>query len=209
MRRITPSASPGALRATIALTASLMLAACGSSATTTTATTTKVSPTTLNASGANGATTSAASSPATTNAPGKLAACDLVTKAEAEAVVGVPVDPGVQSTNASSCEYFPVDPVSAGATTGVTIQIADAAAFAKAKGSGPVLKAKVTPIAGLGDDAFSIVIPTASGTTFSQQLEVLKGARSVVITVGKKGASDDDIASLEKSLATKIVPRLP
>jgi hypothetical protein len=212
MRRNTTSSR--VLSATVALTASLALAACGSSTPTTAATTTVASLTSTSASAAAGATTTAAASATTTKATsptsGKVpAACDLVTKAEAEAVLGVAVDPGTKSEDGSSCEYFPVDPFSAGATTGVTVQTDDAAAFNHAKGSGPALQATVTPVSGLGNDAFLFLIKTASGTTFSQQLQVLKGSNSIVVTVRKKGASDDDVATLEKSVAAKVLPRLP
>lgn len=209
-----------ALGVSLSLAAMVALGACSSSSTSVKDVTTN--PTGASTAGSTSGTsavvpsggtpTSSGATPTTKpKSAGPIVACNLVTKAEAEAALGVAVDPGVLSEDSSSCEYFPVDPLSAGSITGVVIQIEDVEGFNQAKGSGPVLHAVITPVIGLGDDAFLLAIPNADGSTsiLGTQLHVLKGSTGVVVSVRKKGSTDADMAALEKSLAAVILPRLP
>ena len=210
------------LGTSVAVMLAALLAACGSSTSDkTTASSPTAGSTATGASAAPGATTPISSAPNSTasgavgTTPVKSASpvstCDLVTQAEAAAALGFPVNPGKPSEDGSSCTYNPVDTNSAGDFTFVTIQTEEAADFTNAKGSGPVLKSVITPVAGIGKDAFFMTIPNADGSPsiLGTHLHLLKGSNAVDLTIFKKGASEGDIATLEKSMAALIVGRLP
>lgn len=145
-----------ARRATPALAALLLVAACGA---------TNAAPTTAPAQG-NGSGPSAAD------------LCALVTQAEMGTALGNGVSAGVPSgVNAPSCSWQPA----AGSGVGATI----AATSPDSVGQIPyglqnMPSPHVTSVPGVGDTAF--FASAATGTT--AELDIRKGSRAITITVG-------------------------
>ena len=208
MRHHVSLKNSAALQAALAIVAVGALAACASS---TASTATTAASNTTSGAGAPSTAAGAATTVAPTQAPssGPLKACDLLTLEEAAAALGVPLTAGEAGPDGSSCQFTPAD-LSAGALTGVSFSLDDKAAFDTAKGSGAALQAKITPVSGLGDDAFTFAFLAAGGGTAitGTQLWVLKGATSILLSVNKKATDDSGIVAIETALATTILSRL-
>ena len=134
-------------------------------------------------------------------APGEPDACTLITTDEAAAALGEPVDPGVvPEPGASSC-LFSGHPAQGLGIDGVEISITSGGDFDPNKKSIPGLT--ITPVSGVGDAAYYISI----GAGY-QVLNVKKGQTTFTVSVLKKGASDSQLQSAEKTLALAILGRI-
>ena len=129
-------------------------------------------------------------------------ACSLLTKAEIDAVMGVPMG-SPKTITAKACQWRqPVKAGDPGAIVDVTLIQARGYDLGKAAGgSGPI---KVTPINSLGDDAYSSEMNGGKETS----LRVKKGDTYVAVHVWGGGVPIPQIAPKELALAKVIVPKL-
>jgi len=146
------------------------------------------------------AATAAPAAPAAAPAQGTLNAAEFFTKADAEAVLGKPVnDPSLRGNGVTvSSVNFGASDFSAIAlqvNTGATTQNFDQAQAASKSISG----ADPVPVAGVGEKAY-----WAGGKL--NQLNILKNSKLLIITVMGKG---DQSMELAKQAAQKILPRVP
>jgi hypothetical protein len=150
-------------------------------------------PATASASSAPGAPSGGGSGMAPTDA------CLLLTQAEASTALGISVLPGKpQSTIFQLCLW---GPAGANLLEGqrVLVRIVMPQAFRLAKL--PVTGVVVTPVSGLGDDAYSVTDP-ALGTT----LYVQKGSATFDVEVG--GFSDAQTKTIEMTVAQDVLSKL-
>jgi hypothetical protein len=127
-------------------------------------------------------------------------ACSLLTQAQVSNALGVPVDPG-KAPVPKSCHWDQPGKAGAGLLK-LDVTITDQKAFDNRKGMrGP---STVTPVNGLGDDAFYYELASARLAT----LNVRKGTVVVVIRVWGGSTPVDEYKTKEKAVAGAILAKL-
>jgi hypothetical protein len=150
-------------------------------------------PATASASNAPGAPSAGAPGTAPTDA------CLLLTQAEASTALGISVLPGKpQSTIFQLCLW---GPAGANLLEGQRVLVRIVMPQAFRLGKLPVTGVVVTPVSGLGDDAYSVTDP-ALGTT----LYVQKGSATFDVEVG--GFSDAQTKTIEMTVAQDVLSKL-
>lgn len=161
------------------------------------------------AAGSTVAATTAASSPPASSKPAALpgsGACKYVTTAQAAALAGSPVKPGVSSqitrppVTFRYCTYI----FSPGNAPGVLVAVANLGSngkslFAQFRASEQA-QDDIVPVSGVGDEAFYS----------SQNLNVRKGNTGLILFVGRTNGSPRAEKGIpdEKKLAALILPQL-
>jgi hypothetical protein len=152
----------------------------------------------------NGSTTTpTAATPVNTGGSNLPDPCTLLTKAEAEAVLGEPVrDPEAGGLGGNRiCDYKTV--TVHGGVLPYSVHIAIIGEQQQVWDAGKKLNAKqLRPVAGIGDDAYFLL----------EDLDILTKQRFVSINVMKsidKPDHDKAVEEAEKIVAQKAIPRLP
>lgn len=175
----------------------LSLAACSGTTTPT------PTPTSVGGLGGSSSTPNPTAAPPTHGPGGQgsaSSACDLLTSADAAAALGQAVDqPTANQGGGNNCTYAPT--VITGLTS-IELNVLTSSTFAQVKGhvgQGMTL----TPVSGLGDDAFYLDAGLA-GTT----LYALKGATAIAVSIFDGNASATQIQAAEKVAVQTALSRL-
>jgi hypothetical protein len=141
----------------------------------------------------------------------KVKPCDLVTQAEAEAAYGGTLAAAIESNDlVKSCLFG-----SAGApfSDNVQVQVQTLTVF---KGSKAVTKEQsetygytITPIVGIGEDAFIQETKNASGAVPAVMVAFEKNGVAIYTSVNKKGFTNQQATDAARQLAQKAVGRVP
>ena len=132
---------------------------------------------------------------ASTGAGTESGACSMITGADARAALGQPAGNG--KTNQGGCEFTVSGKNFSMLRVKIFPQIAEANFRQLANGSGGVT---VSPVAGLGDEAF---IDTTN--TF---LSVRQGSNAVAVTLIRPGLSKTQVKTAAITVARRILARL-
>ena len=123
---------------------------------------------------------------------GEIDACALVTKAEAEEVLGQPVsEPTSQPFGGATCTYLPAEAPTSGAVSIIVLTGVSKDEFHEH------VEAGADPVPDVGDEAF----------WHGFVLSVLKG--DVEFVLGVKLPAGDNALEAAKGLALKVVERIP
>lgn len=130
-------------------------------------------------------------------------ACSLLSSAQVGAAAGVPFGAGTYATAIfkKTCTWMTSgnDPKTAET---ITLYLQSVDAFESGKRFGGAKSAAITPVSGIGDDAYYLVI----GTTVS--IQVKKGNTAFKVTVYTNGISAEKKQAIEKALAQQVVGKL-
>ncbi len=126
-----------------------------------------------------------------------VAPCALLTQAQVNAALGVTAGPGQGS--AKLCRWG--EPGAAGARKAVVVTLQDAQAFAFAKAPSSSTHTVKTPASGIGDDAVYVTITGVTST-----LTVKKG--DVYFEVHVYGLADAETKAVEKTIALDVITKL-
>jgi len=139
--------------------------------------------------------------------------CALLTPAQANAVLGVAVGPGVHTipNSTKSCTWAPAS-AAGGKSVSVRLKTADAfnqarklieqaRALAKAEKDEDAMQLSMTPVTDIGADAYYST--DGAHTT----LNVRKGTAAFEITV-LGDFPNDELKAIEKTLALQVLPKL-
>ena len=135
------------------------------------------------------------------DAPKQLDACKLITKEEAAAILGEPVDAGAPPTPGSSSCLFAAHPTTGFSLDGVTIGLPHLAEFDPNKKS--IAGITITPVTGVGDAAYYVSL----GAGYVN-LNVRKGQTVFSVDILLSKAADAKLMDAEKSIAMLIVGRI-
>jgi hypothetical protein len=149
----------------------------------------------------NGVTLPPGATPVPTPTPLVADACTLLTTDEVAAALGGPVNPGQEpDPNMQSCSFTGNDPAKNPDPNAVTVSMTNPGDFAAGKSTANGFT--VTPVTGIGDDAY--YLSTADAT----QLEVSKNGASFEVSIVKPGATIAHLQDAEKQLALLVLGRL-
>jgi hypothetical protein len=131
-------------------------------------------------------------------------ACSVLTPDEISAVLRVPIDPGkhIPASSTVMCAWLQSK------TFGITaeklvLNFTSLDSFKKEKvASSRPRKITVTPVSGIGDEAFYVITPL--GTS----LYIRKGNTAISFTIRDKGFSTDQLMAKEKTLGLEAAARL-
>ncbi len=130
-------------------------------------------------------------------------ACSLLTAAQVQAALGVPVSPG-KAPVPKSCQWK--QEAKPGAeVVNTDLNLWDIHQFNLQKTSAALVQATITPVTGLGDEAYY-----RSKTTPHSQSELLfvkKGDAAFSIRIWGKKIPADDLRAKEKTLAEDVLAR--
>jgi hypothetical protein len=128
-------------------------------------------------------------------------ACSLLTPARVSAAVNVPVGAGSYQgpTDKKTCTWNATSPV-ANSAKFVTLMLEDLDAYQAGK-SAPVKTIVVTPVSGIGDDAYYLAVGKNVGLIVKKGSAAFKVAVYADLPMEKKQA-------MEKTLAQQVVSQL-
>ena len=130
-------------------------------------------------------------------------ACSLLSAAQVSAAVTVSVGAGtyVTPTFKKTCTWTPSGD-DAKTVQSVTLLLQSVAAFQTGKTFGQAKSVVITPVTGLGDDAYFLVINTTVSLT------VKKGDGAFKVTVYSSGIPVEKKQAMEKALALQVLSKL-
>jgi hypothetical protein len=121
--------------------------------------------------------------------------CTYLTTDQVATALGAPSNPGTPGPK--NCVWHATK-----ANSNVYLTLRDAASYNTFK-SAAQASGHMTPVSGLGDDAFFV-----AGSTASASLYVRKGSQVILLMVRIDGALLDKNQAAEKTLAAQILPHL-
>ena len=133
-------------------------------------------------------------------------ACALLSQAQIAAALGVDVDAGKNIIGVDDCRW--IQKGAAAGSDGALLQVNLTKAQSFETGKTPLPNWSKTPIAGLGDDAYTADRGGKITFPISPSLSVKKGAVFVVIIAKVSKASLEQTKDVEKKVASAILEKL-
>jgi hypothetical protein len=133
-------------------------------------------------------------------------ACALLSQAQIAAALGFEMDAGKNIIGADDCRW--IQKGAAAGSDGVLLQVNLTKAQSFETGKTPLPNWNKTPIAGLGDDAYSADRGGKITFPMSPSLSVKKGAVAVVIIARVPKATLEQTKDVEKKVASAILEKL-